>query len=853
MPDIQLRFNRDIIVVDGAMGTMLQREDISPYESGMLLNVLDPELIIGIHQQYRLAGAQALTTNSFGGTRVKLADFGLADRVVELNRSAVRLAKAAQPEHVLGDVGPCGLVLEPLGQATFDEVFDQYAEQIQALAAEKPDAILIETMADIADARCALLAAKSVCDLPVIVCCTFDATGHMELSGTDPATAAVILEAAGADVVGMNCGLGPEQMLPLIEKMTQATALPLIIQPNAGLPQIDESGKTWYTGTAEDFADAATRFRRAGAQFIGSCCGSTPAFTSAIYASVGDSDVLRRDKPSYAGGVLCASPTSTIICGRNHPTQIIGERINPTGKPKLAAELEQGLMSLVLSYAEEQVRAGATLIDVNVGAPMVNAAIALPAAARALQGFTPSPLVFDTTDPIALENALKVYPGRALINSVNGDPASYERIFPLAQRYGAALIVLTLDERGVPTTVEERLAIAERVRAEAHRYGLRDEDLVFDMLTMAAASDASAPETTLEGVRQLSERGLATVLGVSNVSHGLPNRPALNASFVAAAIAAGLSAAIVNPNDPVMSESIRVSNACRDTQSFDEAREQWRVTFEGIMEKLRNPVPARKDADSTANAEASTGQLDDGQAGSGQEAGQEAKQESPAAQLEHAILRGDRDATPALVDAVIASGLAAERIVDELLTPTLEELGEAFARGEAFLPQMMLAAGAMKVAVARIREYLPETSDDEIAGKVVFCTVKGDVHSIGKDICVALLESQGFKIFDLGVDVAADEIIAVARAEDVDAICLSALMTTTLPNMKATVEQIYEKLPAFAEGKHRVVAVGGAVVTDRWAASIGAAYESDAPSCVRLIQSVVHNRTAATPSAITTA
>jgi 5-methyltetrahydrofolate--homocysteine methyltransferase len=833
MPDIQLRFNKDIIVVDGAMGTMLQREDIPASECGMLLNVLDPDLITGIHKQYVLAGAQALTTNSFGGTRAKLADFGLENRVAELNRAAVRLAKAARPEHVLADVGPSGLVLEPLGHTTFDEAFEQYAEQIQALAAEEPDAILIETMADIADARCALLAAKSVCDLPVIVCCTFDATGHMELSGTDPATAAVILEAAGAAVIGMNCGLGPEQLLPLLEKMAAATTLPLIIQPNAGLPQIDDNDATYYTGTADDFANAAIVLRHAGAQFVGSCCGSTPAFTSAIYASIGGTGVARRKTPTRAGSVVCASCAATVTLGCGHATQIIGERINPTGKPDLAAELERGSMSLTLSFAESQAQAGATLIDVNVGAPMVDAPVVLPLTAKALQGFISCPLVFDTTDPEALEGALKVYPGRALINSVNGDPASYERIFPLARRYGAALIVLTLDETGIPKTVDERLAIAERVRTEAHRFGLRDEDLVFDVLTMTAASDASAPETTLEGVRQLSERGLATVLGVSNVSHGLPDRPALNASFVSAAIAAGLSAAIVNPNDPVMSESVRVSNARQGSQTFDEALEEWRTVYRTVMEKLQNPTPPLA-------ASKSGGSGDDGQDEPTRQGKQDAKQDDPSTLLEHAVLRGDRDATPTLVDAVIASGLAPERIVDELLTPTLQELGEAFARGEAFLPQMMLAAGAMKVAVGRIKEYLPETADDEIAGKVVFCTVKGDVHSIGKDICVALLESQGFRVFDLGVDVAADEIIAVARAEDVDVICLSALMTTTLPNMKATVEQIYRELPVFAENQHKAVAVGGAVVTDRWAASVGAAYESDAPACVRFIQSVVH-------------
>jgi 5-methyltetrahydrofolate--homocysteine methyltransferase len=836
MPDISLRFNRDIIVVDGAMGTMLQRAEIPADECGMLLNVIDPELIVDIHRQYRLAGAQALTTNSFGGTRAKLAAYGLADKVADLNRAAVRLAKSVGPEHVLADVGHCGLLLEPLGNARFDEVFEQYAEQISALAAEEPDAILIETMADIADARCALLAARSVCDLPVIVCCTFDETGHMELSGTDPATAAIILEATGASAVGMNCSLGPTQLLPLIREMAQATTLPLIIQPNAGMPQIDDAGKTFYTGTADDFAEAAGAFRRAGVQLIGSCCGSTPAFTSAIYATVANSNVVKRPAPSFAKHVVAASPVAHVSLGPGQATQIIGERINPTGKPELATELEKGLLSLVLEYGESQERAGARLIDVNVGAPMVDARVALPAAVQALQGFVTGPLVFDTTDPVALERALKVYPGRAIINSVNGDPESYEHVFELACTYGAAVIVLTLDESGIPKTVEERLAIAERVRLEAHRRGLRDEDLLFDVLTMTAATDASAPQTTLEGVRELTKRGLATVLGVSNVSHGLPERAALNASFVGAAIAAGLSAAIANPNDPIMSESVRLANAQKDTLSYEESLAEWRSVYDRVMARVGDAAFARGGGSKKADSNAAAG-------GPGANAkGQEQDAVAPEELLKQAVLRGDRDATPSLIDAVIEQGMPAANIVDSLLTPLLEELGEAFARGEAFLPQMMLAAGSMKVAVARIKEHLPETDEDEVAGKVIFCTVKGDVHSIGKDICVALLESQGFKVFDLGVDVSAADIIERARTEDVDVICLSALMTTTLPNMKATVEAIYEQLPQYVQSPHRAVAVGGAVVSARWAAEINAAYEPDAPACVRFVQSIVRTK-----------
>jgi 5-methyltetrahydrofolate--homocysteine methyltransferase len=819
MADIQLRFNKDILVLDGAMGTMLQNADIPSDECGMLLNVLDPELIASIHEHYLQAGAQVLTTNSFGGTRAKLSEYGLEDRLVELNRASVRIAKSVKPQHVLGDVGPCGLVLEPLGTAHFDEVFDQYAEQIQALAAEEPDAILIETMADIADARCAVLAAKHVCDLPVFISCTFDTTGHMELSGTDPQTAAIILEAAGASAIGMNCGLGPAQLLPLLKQMARATSLPLIIQPNAGLPQIDDSGHTVFSGQADDFSISSYEFRKEGAQFIGSCCGSTPAFTAAIYATIGDTDVIPRDAPAFSSNVVVASPTSFVPLGKGQDAQIIGERINPTGKPALAAELERGSMSLVRQFCESQEEAGAHLIDINVGAPMVDARIALPAAVLALQGFSSSPLVLDTTDYVALEKALRIYPGRALINSVNGDPESYEQVFPLARRYGAALIVLTLDENGVPESVTERIAIAERVRKAAHESGLSDRDLLFDVLTMAAASDTDAPQTTLEGVRELSKRGLATVLGVSNVSHGLPQRSVLNASFVNAALAAGLSSAIANPNDPIMSESFQVAKT-RDTPlDFHDALNEWNATFKRVMDHISDP---RSDDDSASQNEHSE------------------ETRSPAANLERAILRGDKDAVPTLIDAVIQEGLAADSIVDTLLTPIMQELGDAFARGEAFLPQMMLAAGAMKVGVARIREHLPEASDDEATGKVIFCTVKGDVHSIGKDICVALLESQGFKVFDLGVDVPSDRIIEIARAEDVNLICLSALMTTTLANMRDTVEIIYQELPDFVTDPRKAVLVGGAVVTERWAQSVNAGYSADAPSCVDLALSICH-------------
>ncbi|GHU10183.1 5-methyltetrahydrofolate--homocysteine methyltransferase [Betaproteobacteria bacterium] len=810
MADIALRFDKDVLVLEGAMGTMLQKEGIPSDECAEMLNIMDPELIQTIHQRYQMAGAQCAITNTFGASRSKLDEYGLGEHTVEINRAGVRLARNSKAQHVLADVGPCGKVLEPIGKATFDEVYKIYAEQIKALAAENPDAILIETMVDIADARCALIAAKDVCDLPVIVSCTFDAGGRMELSGTPPEAAAVILEALGASAVGMNCGVGPQSMLPLLQRMAATTTLPLLVQPNAGMPYVDEHGDTRFPGTADEMAEYAGKFRQLGAQLIGSCCGTTPTFTGAIYAAVGDTDVVSRPAPDRGSSVALASPNNVVYLGSGRNCAIIGERINPTGKAALAEQLEQGNMSIVREFAASQQQNGAALIDVNVGAPLVDAKVALPAAALALVGFTTAPLVFDTTDAEALEAALRVYPGRALINSVNGDPASCEAVLPLAKRYGASIIALALDETGIPKTVAGRIEIVNKIRSQAHAHGLSDSDLLVDMLVMTAATDETAPGTTVEGVREVTELGLATVLGVSNVSHGLPNRPLLNAAFVRAAISAGLSAAIANPDDQIMRDAIGFANVSET--SLASALAAWDVSYQQALASIdgQDEPAAKTSPDQELDA---------------------------TVLLKQAVKRGDKDIAPALVDEVIAAGMAPEKVVDDLLAPTLQELGDAFGRGEAFLPQMMVAATAMMVAVERIRTYLPE-GDDDFLGKIIFCTVKGDVHSIGKDICIALLESQGFKVYDLGVDVDPQDVLAKVREVDANLVCLSALMTTTLKSMQQTVDLIFAEEPSFVDSANKAVLVGGAVVTERWAQSVGAGYTGTAPELVELARRI---------------
>jgi len=797
MPDITLRLGRDILVLDGAMGTMLQRQSLPAEQAPMQLNVTAPEIIEDVHRLYALAGADCATTNSFGGTRYKLAAHGLDDQVVELNRAAVRLARTSGALHVLGDIGPTGLVLEPLGSAAFDDVFHAFAEQAGALASESPDALLIETMTDIAEARCAVLAARSVSDLPVFVTCTFGLNGRMDLSGTDPETAAVILEAVGASAVGLNCGLGPEQMLPLVERMARATSLPIIVQPNAGLPKLVD-GKTVFPGTAFEMGQYAGRFVDAGATLIGSCCGSTPEFTGSIVDFVSGHHPATRTAPP--DGVTVAGPRGVVRIGAGAPLVVIGERINPTGKKRLAESLRAGALDVVREYAVEQADAGAAILDVNVGAAGVSQVQVLPKAILALAGLVDLPLSIDTTDPAALEAALKVYPGRALVNSVSGETASLDAVLPLVARYGAAVVVLALDDEGIPHTADARVRVVRRVQEAAHAAGLSDDDLLVDALVLAAATQETGASATLEAIRTVShDLGLATVAGVSNVSHGLPGRSLLNAQFLTLATEAGLTAAIVNPSERVTLDAATAAAASRVLLGSDPRAAAW------IAHVAASEGAPGETAPATA-AEAST-----------------------VVRLGLAIERGDADSAPGLVDNLIAGGDDPQAVIADVLTPAIQRLGDAYGRGEVFLPQLIAAAEAMKAAFTRAKSHLSEGSAAH-EGRVVFGTVKGDIHSIGKDICVSMLESQGYLVDDLGVDVSAERF--AEAAEGADAVCLSALMTTTLPNMeRATL--------AIREAAGVPVLVGGAVVTRDFAEGLGAGYSEDAPGCVAAVRDAI--------------
>jgi 5-methyltetrahydrofolate--homocysteine methyltransferase len=791
MPDIVSRLGIEVLVADGGMGTMLQRAGIPAEQCPEQLNITAPDVVLEIHRNYVLAGADCITTNTFGGSRPKLASYGLGEQVVELNREAVRLARTAGAVHVLGDVGPTGLVMEPIGDVSFDEMYGHFAEQVRALAEAEPDAILIETMTDIAEARCALIAARDVCDLPVFVSVTLGENGRTELSGTSPDAAAVILEACGAAAVGLNCGLGPEQMLPLLQDMAEATWLPLFVQPNAGIPR-SEGGETVFPGTPEEMGRAAAEFVDTGAVLVGSCCGSTPSFTGAISDAV-DGRTPRTGRRRQPGLAL-ASVQKTVRIGDTSRVAIVGERINPTGRVELADSLRTGSMSVVRELAIAQQHDGADLLDVNVGAVDVDEQVVLPSVVRTLSTLSELPLVIDNTDAGAVDAALKVYPGRALLNSVSGGEAALRDLLPVARRWGAAVLILALDDDGIPADVEGRLQVAQAVRSAAHAAGLDDRDLAVDCLTLAAATDPTAAGVTLEAVRAVTEEwGLPTILGVSNVSHGLPGRGPLNAAFFAMAVQAGLSAAIADPSDLSI---LRSRAAAELIAGKDPEARRWIAWTRA------------ESASSDAIRE------------------EEIESRDPRAALAEAIASGDRDGAPSLVEGLVADGSDPADVIAGIMTPAIQELGEAFGRGEVFLPQLMVAADAMKAAVAVAKGHLPDGGANE--GTVVFGTVEGDIHSIGKDICVSLLESAGFEVIDLGVDVPAERF--VEAAERADAVCLSALMTTTLPSMRATTEALSGAVP---------VVVGGAVVTDSFARSIGAGYADDAPGCVVAVRDIV--------------
>ena len=843
-----------MLILDGGMGTLLQERGLKAGETPEDWNVERPDDIAAIHRAYVAAGAQVVYANTFGANRLKYHGKYDLEKVIKAGLEIARRAaedfrretEDFRQERTLDqrrktlvalDLGPTGKLLKPAGDLSFDDAVIAFAETIRvALGSNKvgtkspeglldpkdskdsisPDLIVIETMSDVRELKAAVIAAKENCDLPIYATVALGEDGKL-LTGGSVESVAALLESLGVDAYGFNCGLGPDRMLPYVERLAKVSTKPIIVKPNAGLPKV-EGGRTVFTVGPDEFAGHVAKLIDARASIVGGCCGTTPAHILRLSSHVSSPSCVEDFRRKTED--LTISSGTTVVELKPHQGLIIGERINPTGKKLLKEAYAKGDTAYVLREAVKQVDAGAEILDVNCGVPGLDEAALLESTIEAVQGVATCPLQIDTADPAALERALRKVNGKPLVNSVNGKRESMDAVFPLVRKYGGAIVALCLDESGIPPTSEGRLAIARRILDEGAKYGFTKNDFVFDALTLAVSSDPNAAKVTLETVKRLTdELGVNTVLGVSNVSFGLPNRPALNNAMYALARRAGLSAAIANP--AVIRDEI--NPAAEDVlMGRDENCAKW-------IEKNSSACLPSKVSSPSSGAGPKT--LDERHG------------------LSAAIRRGLRDDARSAAAAMLAAGEKPLAVIEKGIVPALEEVGRGFEKGSVFLPQLLMAADAAGEAFGVVRSEMKSKSEVEQRNltnsavglraststnyPIVLATVKGDIHDIGKNIVRALLENYGFDVIDLGRDVAPEKIVEAARKSDAALVGLSALMTTTVGAMAETIRQLK------AAGLRAKTVVGGAVVTQEYADSIGADfYAKDAMRTVRIAESL---------------
>ena len=800
--NIRERLGKELLFLDGGMGTLLQAEGLAPGELPETWNIEHPEKVEAIHRRYYEAGSDVVLANTFGANVCKFHD----DRytVEEVIRAGIANAKRAGEQigketYVALDMGPTGKLLKPMGDLDFDDAYEAFAEAVRYGEKYGADLIHIETMSDTYEVKAAILAAKENSSLPVFVTMIFDERGKL-LTGGDVPSVVAMLEGLRVDALGLNCGLGPKQMLPILNDLRRYTSLPIIVKPNAGLPK-QKNGETYYDVEPDEFARIMQEVVKEGACVIGGCCGTTPEHIKKLVEECKDLPLREIEKKH---DTIVSSYGQAVIL--DDMPRIIGERINPTGKKKFKEALKNEDMDYILKEAITQQDKGAHILDVNVGLPDIDEVAMMEKVVKELQSVTSLPLQIDTVDGKAMERAMRIYNGKPMINSVNGKQVSMDEVFPLIRKYGGVVVGLTIDEEGIPKDAEGRVRVAGKIINEAAKYGIDKKDIVIDVLTMTISSEKDGAKVTLKALKRVREEfGVRTVLGVSNISFGLPRRPIVNSYFYAMAMQNGLTAGIINPSSEDMMKAYRSYNAL---MGFDENCTNYISTYAGTTETVT--VQASQAAAAAGNAPKAAG---------------------VEMTLKYAIERGLKEEAHHITRDLIGTREPLDIIQEELI-PALNVVGEGFEKGTVFLPQLLMSADAAKIAFAVIKDVLASSGqEEEKKEKIILATVKGDIHDIGKKIVTLLLENYGFDVIDLGKDVPPEAIVEKAVEENVTLVGLSALMTTTVVSMEETIKLLREKKPDCK------VMVGGAVLNQDYADMIGADfYGKDAMQSVHYAQ-----------------
>lgn len=800
-----------IIYLDGATGTNLVRRGMPAGVCPEKWIYDNSDIMLSLQKEYVAAGTDILYAPTFGANRIKLSEYRLDDQKEELIKGLVGISKEAAKTSthkrvlVAGDITMTGRQLKPMGDMELEELIDVYKEQIKLLDAAGVDLIVVETMMSLAETRAAIIACKEVSDLPIIATLTFEADGRT-LFGTDAVTAAVVCESLGACAVGANCSTGPAKMEEIIADMTANTRIPIIAKPNAGLPYLDENGVTHYDMGADDFAGEMEVLINAGATIIGGCCGTTPEFIEKLHNKFKAVPTVKPDRRKNGIRYL-SSERSTVSFGLSGNFMIVGERINPTGKKALQAELREGNMERVIRFAEEQEEAGARILDINMGMSGIDEKAMMLNAINEVTGITKLPLSLDSSFPEVLEAGLRAYPGRALINSISLEKVKFEPLIPIAKKYGAMFILLPLSDKGLPENIEEKIEIIDTIYKRALECGLSKEDIIVDGLVATVGANKRAGLETLETIKYCKENDFATICGLSNISFGMPERSFVNTAFLNLAIHEGLTMAIANP-----SQELLVS--CALATDLLLAKEDADIQYIEYAAKVKERREEKEEEEKNSNLKENL--------------------QNHADLLKNAVLKGNKKGIAKLTNEALSAGEEPQHLLNDVLLPAINEVGELFDKGKYFLPQLIASAEAMKNSIEVLEPLLLKEQGEGDMPVVIIATVEGDIHDIGKNLVALMLKNYGFKVIDLGKDVSKERIIEAAKEYNASIIALSALMTTTMQRMKEVIELKNES------GVSSKIMIGGAVITKDYADEIKAdGYSKDAADAVKLAQKLI--------------